>query len=55
MSEELKIEIQSAIDCMKASIEGTKDFKERWYYYGQIDGIIGTLEKLGLDTSFIKY
>lgn len=48
LTEEIKEKIKEAICTMKQIAKETKDVKEKYYYYGQIDGIIGLLDKLGI-------
>lgn len=40
---------QATVKVMQAIAKATKDDKERYYYYGQIDGILGFLEMLGVE------
>lgn len=40
---------QATVKVMQAIAKTTKDDKERYYYYGQIDGILGFLEMLGVE------
>lgn len=47
-TEEIKEKIKEAISIMKQIAKETKDVKEKYYYYGQIDGIIGLLDELGI-------
>ena len=42
-------EIKKNLDAMQAITKSTKDVKERYYYLGQIDGILGFLEMLGIE------
>lgn len=42
-------EIKRNIKTMQSITKSTKDVKERYYYYGQIDGILGFLEMLGVE------
>lgn len=41
--------IKTNIKTMQTIANTTKDNKERYYYYGQIDGIIGLLEMLEIN------
>lgn len=49
LTEEQIEKIKANIKAMQAITKATKDNKERYYYYGQIDGILGFLEMLGVE------
>lgn len=42
-------QIKKNLETMQVITKATKDTKERYYYYGQIDGILGFLEMLGIE------
>lgn len=46
--------IRSSIKGMRGIINCTTDVKERFYYYGQVDGILGLLEILGIEIDLKK-
>lgn len=48
LTAEQEDKIRSAIKGMRSIINCTTDAKERFYYYGQVDGILGLLDLLGL-------
>lgn len=49
LTAEQEDKIRSSIKGMRAIINCTTDVKERFYYYGQVDGILGLLEILGIE------
>ena len=53
LTEQLKKEIRASYKGMQRISITSKDVKERFYYYGQMDGILGLLDKLGIDYDFI--
>ena len=53
LAEQVKKEIRASYKGMQRISITSKDSKERFYYYGQMDGILGLLDKLGIDYNFI--
>ena len=49
LTAEQEDKIRSSIKGMRGIINCTTDAKERFYYYGQVDGILGLLEILGIE------
>lgn len=49
ITQDQREKIRSAIKGMRGIINCTTDVKERFYYYGQVDGILGLLEILGIE------
>lgn len=48
-TEEQKEKIRSSIKGMSGIINCTTDEKTRFYYYGQVDGILKLLDLLGIE------
>lgn len=49
ITQDQREKIRSAIKGMRSISNSTTDAKERFYYYGQVDGILGLLEILGIE------
>lgn len=54
MTKELLEKIKRDLGEMKRIVKTTNDIKERYYYYGQYDGILGMLDLLGIDTEELR-
>ena len=54
LTAEQEDKIRSAIKGMRSISNSTTDAKERFYYYGQVDGILGLLDLLGLKIDLKK-
>ena len=54
ITQEQEEKIRSGIKGMRAIANTTRDPKERFYYWGQIDGVIGLLEILGEEIELEK-
>lgn len=48
ITQDQREKIRSSIKGMRGIINCTTDEKERFYYYGQVDGILGLLDLLGI-------
>ena len=49
ITQDQREKIRLAIKGMRSISNSTTDAKERFYYYGQVDGILGLLEILGIE------
>ena len=54
ITQDQREKIRSAIKGMRSISNSTTDAKERFYYYGQVDGILGLLEILGIEIDLKK-
>ena len=54
LTAEQEDKIRSSIKGMRGIINCTTDAKERFYYYGQVDGILGLLDLLGIEIDLKK-
>ena len=54
LTAEQENKIRSSIKGMCSTINCTTDEKTRFYYYGQVDGILGLLEILGIEIDLKK-